>query len=71
MRQTLLTTQTEVEKAFLVGVETRASADGWRIDSSLEELSYLAQAAGAKVVGSVTQKLGKPSATHYLGRGKL
>jgi len=67
----LLTTQTEVEKAFLVGVETRASADGWRIDSSLEELSYLAQAAGAKVVGSVTQKLGKPSATHYLGRGKL
>jgi len=55
----------------LVGVETRASADGWRIDSSLEELSYLAQAAGAEVVGSVTQKLGKPSATHYLGKGKL
>ncbi len=55
----------------MVGVETRASADGWRIDSSLEELSYLAQAAGAEVVGSVTQKLGKPSATHYLGKGKL
>ena len=71
MRQALHTTQTEVEKAFLVGVETRASADGWRIDSSLEELSYLAQAAGAEVVGRLTQKLGKPSATHYLGRGKL
>ena len=71
MGQALLTTQTEVEKAFLVGVETRASADGWRIDSSLEELSYLAQAAGAEVVGRLTQKLGKPSATHYLGRGKL
>ena len=55
----------------MVGVETRASADGWRIDSSLEELSYLAQAAGAEVVGRLTQKLGKPSATHYLGRGKL
>lgn len=71
MGQALLTTQTEVEKAFLVGVETKASADGWRIDSSLEELSYLAQAAGAEVVGRLTQKLGKPSATHYLGRGKL
>ena len=71
MRKALHTTQTEVEKAFLVGVETKASADGWRIDSSLEELSYLAQAAGAEVVGRLTQKLGKPSATHYLGRGKL
>jgi GTP-binding protein HflX len=71
MGQALLTTQTEVEKAFLVGVETKASADGWRIDSSLEELSHLAQAAGAEVVGRLTQKLGKPSATHYLGRGKL
>ena len=71
MGQALHTTQTEIEKAFLVGVETKASADGWRIDSSLEELSYLAQAAGAVVVGRLTQKLGKPSATHYLGRGKL
>ena len=71
MGQALHTTQTEIEKAFLVGVETKASADGWRIDSSLEELSYLAQAAGAEVVGRLTQKLGKPSATHYLGRGKL
>ncbi len=71
MGQALHTTQTEIEKAFLVGVETKASADGWRIDSSLEELSYLAEAAGAEVVGRLTQKLGKPSATHYLGRGKL
>ena len=71
MRQALLTTQTEVEKAFLVGVETKACADGWSIDSSLEELSYLAQAADAEVVGSLTQKLEKPSSTYYLGKGKL
>ena len=71
MGQALHTTQTEIEKAFLAGVETKAFANGWRIDSSLEELSYLAQAAGAEVVGRLTQKLGKPSATHYLGRGKL
>jgi len=71
MRQTLLSTRTETEKAFLVGVETKASADGWSTDSSLEELCYLAQTAGAEVVGRLTQRLEKPSSTHYLGRGKL
>jgi GTP-binding protein HflX len=71
MRQTLLKTQTEIEKAFLVGVDRKASADRWSIDSSLEELSYLAKTAGAKVVGRLAQKLAKPSPTYYLGRGKL
>jgi GTP-binding protein HflX len=71
MRQTLFKTQTEKEKAFLVGVDRKASADRWSIDSSLEELSYLAKTAGAKVVGRLAQKLAKPSPTYYLGRGKL
>ena len=71
MPQTLLTTRTEAERAFLVGVEAKTSADGWSIDSSLEELSYLAQSAGAKVVGRLTQKLERPSPTYYLGKGKL
>lgn len=71
MRQTLFKTQTEKEKAFLVGVDSKASADSWSIDSSLEELSYLAKTAGAEVVGRLTQKLKKPSPTYYLGRGKL
>ena len=71
MRQTLLTTQTEAEKAFLVGVETKVSANRWSIDSSLEELSCLAETAGAEVVGRLTQKLGRPSSIYYLGRGKL
>ena len=71
MRQTLLKTQTEREKAFLVGVDSKASADSWSIDSSLEELSYLAKTAGAEVVGRLVQKLGRPSPTYYLGRGKL
>ena len=68
MRQTLLTTKTETERAFLVGVEVKTVTDGWSIDSSLEELSYLARAAGAKVVGKLSQKLEKPSSTHYLGK---
>ena len=71
MRQTLLKTQAETEKAFLVGVDSKTSADIWSIDSSLEELSYLAKTAGAEVVGRLAQKLKKPSPTHYLGRGKL
>jgi GTP-binding protein HflX len=71
MRQTLLKTQAEIEKAFLVGVDSKASADSWSIDSSLEELYYLAKTAGTEVVGRLAQKLKKPSPTYYLGRGKL
>src|SRR4030066_992035 len=71
MRQTLLKTQAEKENAFLVGIDSKASADNWSIDRSLEELSYLARTAGAKVVGRLDQKLGRPSPTYYLGKGKL
>ena len=35
------------------------------------ELAQLAGTAGADVVGKLTQRLPKPSKTHYLGRGKL
>jgi GTP-binding protein HflX len=71
MRQTLLRTQTETEKAFLVGVDSKALADSWSIDSSLEELSHLAKTAGAEVIGKLAQKLERPSPTYYLGSGKL
>jgi GTP-binding protein HflX len=71
MRQSLLNTRIETEKAFLVGVDSKASADGWSIGSSLEELSYLAKTAGAEVVGRLVQKLERPSPTYYLGKGKL
>src|SRR4030043_488738 len=71
MRQTLLKTQAEKENAFLVGVDSKTSADNWSIESSLEELSYLARTAGAKVVGRLDQKLKRPSPTYYLGKGKL
>jgi GTP-binding protein HflX len=71
MRQTLLKTQAETEKAFLVGVDSKASVDSWLIDSSLEELSYLAKTAGAEVIGRLAQKLERPSPTYYLGSGKL
>jgi GTP-binding protein HflX len=71
MRQSLVNTRIEAEKAFLVGVDSKESADGWSIDSSLEELSYLAKTAGAEVVGRLAQKMQRPSPTYYLGKGKL
>lgn len=69
-RRTFLT-QAEAERAFLVGVEAKTTQDGWSITSSLEELSHLTEAAGAEVVGRLTQKLARPSPSYYLGRGKL
>jgi GTP-binding protein HflX len=71
MRQNLIKTKTETERAFLVGVDSKAPADGWSIESSLEELSYLARTAGVEVVGRLLQKLDRPSSTYYLGKGKL
>ena len=71
MRHTLLKTQAETEKAFLVGVDSQVSAGNWSIESSLKELSYLSRTAGATVVGKLSQKLERPSPTYYLGKGKL
>jgi GTP-binding protein HflX len=71
IKQPLTTTRTEAEKALLVGVDAKVLADGWSIDSSLNELSHLAKTAGSEVVGRLTQKLERPSPTHYLGSGKL
>ncbi len=43
----------------------------WSAEDSLNELVQLADTAGAEVVGKVIQKLPKPSATSYLGKGKI
>ncbi len=71
MRHRLLKTRIETEKAFLVGVDSKSVADGWLIDSSLEELAHLAKTAGAEVLGRLVQKMQRPSSTYYLGKGKL
>jgi GTP-binding protein HflX len=54
-----------------VGVESKAFNHGWSVADSLEELSHLAKTAGANVVGTLTQKLDEPSATYYIGKGKI
>ncbi len=55
----------------MVAVATKGSAAKWLVKDSVEELAQLAGAAGADVVGRITQQLPKPSKTHYLGKGKL
>ncbi len=57
-----------------MGIDAKDLSDGWSIESSLDELSYLSKSAGSRVVGRLTQKLQKlsrASSTHYLGQGKL
>ena len=56
------------ERAFLVGLATRSRAAE---ENSMEELSRLAGTAGARIVGSMIQRLPVPSKSYYIGEGKL
>ena len=57
------------ERALLVGLE-KEGVSKWDLHDSLDELRELANSAGAEVVDTVTQKLQKPTAPYYIGRGK-
>jgi GTP-binding protein HflX len=57
------------ERAILVGLE-KAGVSKWDLKDSLDELAELANSAGAEVVETVTQKLQKPTAPYYIGKGK-
>jgi len=57
------------ERALLIGLE-REGVSKWDLQDSLDELRELANSAGAEVIDTVTQKLQKPTAPYYIGRGK-
>jgi GTP-binding protein HflX len=57
------------ERAILIGLE-QEGVSKWDLQDSLEELRELANSAGAEVVDTVTQKLAKPTAPYYIGKGK-
>jgi GTPase len=57
------------ERAVLIGLE-KDGVSKWDLRDSMEELRELANSAGAEVVSTVTQKLPKPTAPYYIGRGK-
>ena len=60
-----------MERAILVGAPRKRSTARHLLTEHLEELSRLADTAGAEVVGEVTQLLDRPSPATYLGKGKL
>lgn len=53
----------------LVGLE-RDGITRWDIEESLDELGLLAESAGARVVETVIQRLERPTAPYYIGKGK-
>lgn len=58
----------EDELAFLVGVDWGGGAIS--AEESLDELSALAETAGAEVLGGDIQRRDKPSPSLYIGKGK-
>ncbi|MFC1974243.1 GTPase HflX [Chloroflexota bacterium] len=60
-----------MERAILVGVEIKSERNSWTLRSSIGELEQLTTTAGAKVVGSLIQRLDRPTLSYYLGKGKL
>jgi GTPase len=57
------------ERAILIGLE-KEGVSKWDLRDSMDELRELASSAGAEVVDSVTQKLQRPTAPYYIGKGK-
>jgi GTPase len=57
------------ERALLIGLE-KQGVSKWDLRDSLEELAVLASSAGAEVVDTITQKLDRPTAPYYIGKGK-
>jgi GTP-binding protein HflX len=66
----LISTGPEHEKAILVAVALKDRAQPWDLPDTLSELAYLAWAAGAEVVGEITQRANRLTST-YVGKGKL
>ena len=56
-------TEEKAERAILAGVDRLGS--GWPIEESMAELKRLADTAGAKVVGTFTQRKEKPDAAFF------
>ena len=62
--------EAQTETAILVGLITPAQ-DERKTAEYMDELEFLAETAGAKVVKRFTQKVDGPSSISYVGKGKL
>jgi GTP-binding protein HflX len=61
--------RTPVDRTLLVGAPSR-DQDVRRVVEHLEELARLTDTAGGQVVGSLTQRIARPNARFYVGKGK-
>jgi GTP-binding protein HflX len=67
----LIEIQSPVERAFLVGAPRKGSDEIAHVEEHLDELTRLADTAGAEVIGRTFQRIESPSPTFYLGQGKV
>jgi GTPase len=67
----LYSSEPDVERAFLVGVNVRGSQPLLRAEDSLEELGLLANTAGMIVSGQTTQTLHRIDPATFVGSGKV
>jgi GTP-binding protein HflX len=58
------------ELAYLVAVESDDQDTMWSAEDSLTELGILAHTAGAKVAGTMIQRLPHPDGSTYVGKGR-
>ena len=57
------------ERVFLIGAELRKRT-GVDLTETMAELAELARTAGAQIIGEGTQRLDRPHAATYIGKGK-
>jgi len=62
--------QNKTERAVLAGLITRDQSEE-KLNEYLEELSFLAETAGAMVIRSFTQRMDTPHPATFLGSGKI
>ncbi len=60
----------DVERAYLIAVESANKDTIWSAEDSMSELAALAVTAGAEVVGTLVQHLAHPDGATYLGKGR-
>ena len=66
MKALVETAERRSENVFLVGIELKTRS-AWDVRDALEELGELATTAGAKVLGSGSQKLESPNPATFVG----
>ena len=67
----MLDTAKEIEKTVLVCFSTKSDGPNYHTEESLEELKFLAETAGAKVMKSFYQMKDKNDSKYMIGKGKV